>query len=119
MSSNPLRIVTRTVCLALLITAAAQAGVRQGVTLDIRPDQAPPREEPRLYIVQMDAPPALALHEPEAQPAGFRLFRKPGLRRFDPRDGRVQTYVRRLKAAQDAMLDRLDAQRSVTGSPGQ
>jgi subtilisin family serine protease len=95
------------IALALCITClAADAGVRETPHRTIsRSSPVTTNEAKRLYIVQMDEVPAVAIHaaadaKERKQHRGGKHKRK----RFDPTEDRIQKHVNRLQAKQDRLL---------------
>ena len=109
------RYLTRNIALAgflSLTVMVGQAGVREVSDVRVqRSSQNEPADDKRLYIVQMDDPPALALHESrlhsgvQASGLGKRLRK-----RFDPTAPRVKRYVSQLKSRQAEILRTVGAE---------
>jgi subtilisin family serine protease len=82
------------------------AGVRQTPHKTIsRSSVVAPTEDQRLYIVQMDEPPAVAVQAiADAKERKRQRGHKGKRKRFNANDGLVQQHVNRLQAQQDRLL---------------
>ena len=95
---------------------AAVRGTQLVVTNKVEPSLA--TQEERLYIVQLDEPPAVvvaASRQQRARVAGSIIDALPDAirtRRFDPNNTDVRRHVNRLQEQQDALLDALNAQQN-------
>ncbi|MCP4277953.1 MAG: S8 family serine peptidase [Gammaproteobacteria bacterium] len=92
-----------TLCITCL---TANAGVRETPHRTIaRSSFTPVNAAKRLYIVQMDEAPAVAIYAAtEEKERKRRRGSKHKPNRFDPNDGHVQQHVYRLQARQDRLL---------------
>ena len=99
--------------IGILVATSVNAGVREGAEMKPGPKLVEVNQQKYVYIVQMEAPPALAMsREPEVRSAvlnGSQKKRRTTLRRFDRDSPRVQMRVRKIKAQQDALLETLQA----------
>ena len=96
--------------LLLLALSSAHAGVHEtGKKRAVAKTADYAGEATQLYIIQLNDPPALAMHNQKTRRSG--VASEPG-NHFDSQDEDVRRYINKLQAKQNEMLQKMEAEKA-------